>query len=194
MPAQCNSPSRWRPILSKLSSVRILRLSRGVIYGVLRALTAALGDTLSSSTSAEDQRLELDRLQELTLDTQNQNQSPSDVPEANPCRVTRYVYRDVLSRYQMLLPLRVIRHDLCSLVCSSKCALEALTYLVVGGFHCTKCGKSILTRKFSMPFIRSFVKCSRPHRLTWPHGQIPSRHRAGLWGDSKARLLSATAI
>lgn len=191
---QCDSPSRWRPILSKLSGVRTLRLSRGVIYGVLRALTFALDGTLSSSTPAEVQRLELDRLQELTLDIDDQYQYPPEVADASPSTVTRYLYRYVLLRYQMLLPLQIIRHDLCSTICSSETTMEALAYLVEEGVHCIKCGKSILTSKFSMFVVRSVAECRLPPRLTWPDDQIPSRRRAGIWRDSEGGLLSATAV
>lgn len=191
---QCDSPSRWRPILSKLSGVRTLRLSRGVIYGVLRALASALDGTLSSSTPAENQSLELDRLQELTINIDDRYQHPSEVPDASPSAVTRYLYRYVLLRYQMLLPLRILRHDLCSTICSSETTMEALAYLMEEGVYCTRCGKSVLTSKFSMFVVRSVADCRLPTRLTWPHGQIPSRRRAGIWRDSEGGLLSATAV
>lgn len=160
MPKQCNNLSLWRSVLSRISNVHTLRHSRGVLYGVLRALTSALQNSAPSPDPAEaqaTQRLELESLTELMIDARNRYQHVP-VPEANAFKVARYLYRYIWLRYQMLLPLQTLRHDLCASICSSETAGDRYEGAGVSGG-----GWSILHRKREVCSERCVLICYGMH-------------------------------
>lgn len=131
----CNAPSMWRRILRRFPELRTMRLSRGVVFGVFRALT----------DEHEARRPALRYLEELIVNMRNSKQYLTcGLPPANSVAVMRHLYGFVKLQHDAGRPVGILRTDLCETLCSSEIAMDAFVALVNVGVYCTQCGREVL--------------------------------------------------